>query len=108
MGQMGGNLFEGIPEQVPKEIFDTLLKTGNLRLERIVSKGQNTPHGEWLEQKQDEWVVLLQGAATLSFIQEKNKLDMKPGDHVYIPANRKHRVEWTDPNMQTVWLALHY
>ena len=25
-----------------------------------------------------------------------------------IPAHRRHRVEWTDPEAPTVWLALHY
>jgi len=63
MEQRRGNLFEGISEQVPKEIFDTLLEAGNFRVERIISKGQSTLQGQWLEQKQDEWVVLLHGAA---------------------------------------------
>lgn len=29
-----------------------------------------------------------------------------PGDHVQIPAHRRHRIEWTDEG--TVWPALHY
>ncbi|MCG2711577.1 MAG: cupin domain-containing protein [Candidatus Omnitrophica bacterium] len=108
MEQKVGNLFEGISGQVPEEVFETLLETGNFHIERIVSKGQSTLQGTWLCQKQDEWVVLLSGAATLSFAQDASKLDMKPGDYVQIPANCKHRVEWTDPNVKTVWLAIHY
>ena len=108
MGQKKGNLFEGIPGQLPKETFETLLQAENFRLERIVSQGQSTPKGEWLEQEQDEWVVLLSGAATLSFAQDASKLNMKPGDHVHIARDCKHRVEWTDPNTKTVWLAMHY
>ena len=108
MGQKAGNLFAGIAEHVPQEIFETLLETGDFRIERIVSQGQSTPQGEWLEQKQDEWVVLLSGAATLCFKSDKSMLNMKPGDHVHIPAHCKHRVEWTDPNAKTVWLAVHY
>jgi cupin 2 domain-containing protein len=33
---------------------------------------------------------------------------MEPGDHVHIPAHRRHRVEWTDPAQATVWLAVHH
>ncbi|MFH1460188.1 MAG: cupin domain-containing protein [Candidatus Omnitrophota bacterium] len=102
------NLFQEISGQLSQEIFDTLLETENFRLERIVSQGQSTPPGEWLEQKQDEWVVLLSGAARLLFAQDKTQLNMKPGDYVHVPANCKHRVEWTEPNTKTVWLTLHY
>lgn len=108
IGKKYGNLFEGITGQAPKEIFGTLLETEGFRLERIVSEGQSTPKGEWLEQDQDEWVVLFSGAATLYFAQEINEFNMKPGDYVHIPAHCKHRVEWTDPNTKNVWLALHY
>ena len=107
MGQKGGNLFAGIAEHVPQEIFETLLETDNFRIERIVSQGQSTPKGTWLEQKQDEWVLLLRGAAILFFKSDKSTLNMKPGNHVHIPANCKHRVEWTDQNTKTVWLAVH-
>jgi cupin 2 domain-containing protein len=33
---------------------------------------------------------------------------LQPGDHLIIPAHRRHRVEWTHPDQPTVWLALHY
>jgi cupin 2 domain-containing protein len=33
---------------------------------------------------------------------------MRPGDYVHIPAHQRHRVEWTEPDQKTVWLALHY
>ena len=33
---------------------------------------------------------------------------MKTGDYINIPAHRKHRVEWTDPEEDTIWLAIHY
>jgi cupin 2 domain-containing protein len=32
---------------------------------------------------------------------------MRPGDYVNLPAHCRHRVEWTDPERETVWLALH-
>jgi cupin 2 domain-containing protein len=33
---------------------------------------------------------------------------MKAGDYVEIPAHTRHRVEWTDPDEDTVWLAVYY
>jgi cupin 2 domain-containing protein len=33
---------------------------------------------------------------------------MKPGDHLNIPAQRRHRVEWTTPEEPTIWLAVFY
>jgi cupin 2 domain-containing protein len=102
------NLFSKIPDSLQDEIYETLLKTGQLRLERIVSFGQKTPPGEWVDEETNEWVVLLKGNAGLSFEGENEVLVMQPGDYVHIPAHRRHRVEWTDAEQATVWLALHY
>jgi len=33
---------------------------------------------------------------------------MMPGSYVHIPAHCKHRVEWTDPDVETIWLAMYY
>ena len=33
---------------------------------------------------------------------------LRPGDYLLIPAHCRHRVEWTDPEQKTVWLALHF
>jgi cupin 2 domain-containing protein len=102
------NLFSPLPELVPDEIFDPLLRTDHFKLERIVSAGQATPPGEWYDQDTHEWVVLLGGSAGLLFEGEKDVCVLKPGDLVNIPAHRRHRVEWTDAKQKTVWLALHY
>jgi cupin 2 domain-containing protein len=90
------------------EISETLLSTEDFKLERIVSLSQATPPGEWYDQDMNEWVVLLSGSAGLLFDGEEEIFIMKPGDYVHIPAHRRHRVEWTDPEQKTVWLALHY
>jgi cupin 2 domain-containing protein len=103
-----GNLFSQIPDSIRDEIYETLLKTGQFRLERIVSFGQKTPPGDWFDQDMNEWVILLQGNGGLSFEGESEVLAMQPGDYVHIPAHRRHRVEWTDAEQATVWLALHY
>ena len=102
------NLFSGIPGEILQEVSEILLKTPGLVLERIISGGQATPKGEWYDQETHEWVVLLSGAAGLLFEGEAQVLVLSPGDYVLIPAHCRHRVEWTDPEQQTVWLALHY
>ena len=35
-------------------------------------------------------------------------VEMKSGDYINIPAHCKHRVEWTDLEEDTIWLAVHY
>ena len=102
------NLFSGIPNGVREEIFETLLKTDTFTLERIVSSGQATPPGQWYDQETHEWVILLKGHAGLVFEGEMEVCTLQPGDHVRIPAHRRHRVEWTEAGQATVWLALHY
>lgn len=100
------NLFSNIPSHLPEELVEILLATDNLRIERIVSQAHASPEGFWYDQDQHEWVVLLQGAATLRFEEEVIKLE--PGDHVNIPAHKRHRVEWTSAEKPTIWLAVFY
>jgi cupin 2 domain-containing protein len=102
------NLFSDLPQQLPQELVQTLLSTANLRIERIVSHGQASPEGFWFDQELHEWVIVLQGAARLRFEGEERPVEMKPGDFLNIPANKRHRVEWTKPDELTIWLAVHY
>jgi cupin 2 domain-containing protein len=102
------NLFAIGSPTLPQEWFETILETAGFRLERIVSAGHVTPPGEWYDQERAEWVVLLQGEARLAFEGDPEVVILRPGDHVLIPAHRRHRVEWTAPAQRTVWLALHY
>ena len=78
-----------------------------MRIERIVSTGQASPPGFWYDQPDDEFVVLLAGAARLCFEDGDVTLDMKAGDWVEIPAHVRHRVERTQADPPTVWLAVH-
>lgn len=100
------NLFTNIPESFSQELFDTLLEREGIRMERIVSCGHTTPQGEWYDQQWDEWVILLSGGATLQFEGEES-LQLGPGDYLFIPAHCRHRVESTDNQIKSVWLALH-
>jgi cupin 2 domain-containing protein len=102
------NLFKPIPETINGEIFETVIQTDSFKLERIISRGHATPPGKWYDQKTEEWVVLLKGSAGLLFEGETEVRVMGPGDFLRIPSHRRHRVEWTDPKEETIWLALHY
>ena len=102
------NLYAGIPDAIPAEIFETLLNTAHFRLERIISQGQATAAGTWYDQDDHEWVLLLKGRAGLRLDGEVEPRVMQAGDWVHIAAHRRHRVEWTDPAATTIWLALHY
>lgn len=102
------NLFAGVPASLPEEWFEMLVDTPAVRIERIVSTGQGTPAGQWYDQERDEWVALLKGQASLSFADGSPSVTLNPGDHLLIPAHRKHRVEWTSADEKTIWLAVHF
>jgi cupin 2 domain-containing protein len=99
------SLLSGLPAgSEAAERFEDLLVRPGARIERIVSSGQSTPSGEWLEQGWDEWVLLVAGGAGLT-LEGEAPLALRPGDHLLIPSHRRHRVEWTET--PTVWLAVH-
>ena len=102
------NIFSGIKTRSPEEIFETIIRTNQFKIERIISGGQSTDKRKWYDQDEDEWVILLRGSAGLLFESNNEEIIMKPGDYVNIPAHQKHRVEWTDANEETIWLAVRY
>jgi cupin 2 domain-containing protein len=104
----GGNLLASLPARLDAEQIITLVENENLRIERIVSTGQASPPGFWYDQPWAEWVLVLAGAAGLVFEDEAEPRVLRPGDYLLIPAHRRHRVAWTDPEQPTVWLAVHY
>jgi cupin 2 domain-containing protein len=103
-----GNLYQDLPADLPGERFDPLLARPGLRIQRIVSRGQCSPQGFWYDQDQHEWVLLVQGEARLAFEGDAEALHLLPGMYVDIPAHRRHRVEWTPADRDTIWLAVHY
>lgn len=98
------NLFDDLPRQMPEEVITKLLEAGGVRIERIVSQGHASPPDFWYDQDEPEWVVVLKGAAKLRIDDEP--VEMRPGDFQFIPAHKKHRVEWTTPDEPTIWLAV--
>lgn len=101
------NLFANLPTNICEEEVAVLADFGGARIERIVSTGQASPPGFWYDQGWAEWVVLLTGSAALLIEGEDAPRVLSPGDYVEIPPHVRHRVEWTDADRPTVWLAVH-
>ena len=102
-----GNLFADCATAGDAERFDLLAEGAEVRIERIVSAGQASPPGFWYDQAEDEFVVLLAGAAELRFEAGDRLVRLTPGDWIDIPAHARHRVEFTQAEPPTVWLVVH-
>ena len=96
-----------IPAKADNEIFETLLNKDNVIIERIISAGQITSENSWFDQEKDEWVLLLQGEATIEF-ENSETVKMISGDYLFIPAHKKHKITYTSENPCCNWLAFHF
>ena len=94
------NLYEYL---TPKsgENFSTLLEHKNIKINRIVS-ASNVKSTEYI-QDEDEWLVLIEGKATL-LVNKEEKI-LQKGDTLFIPAKTPHTVLKTEEG--TVWLTVH-
>ena len=102
-----GNIFASIPDNLDEEVLDLLVRHDYVKIERIISKGQTSPESGWYDQEQNEWVIVLKGGAIIYF-EELGEVELKAGDYVNIPAHSKHKVSWTNPDSETIWIAVHY
>ncbi len=102
------NILRDIPNNIPEEIIEEIVSSENIRLERIISKGHSSPPNFWYNQEENEWVILIKGKAKLKFSDENELVELNTGDYINIPSHKKHRVEWTDPKSETIWLAVFY
>ncbi len=101
------NLFDAIPNNLETEVFETLIASDNVKIERIISKGHTSPDTGWYDQDNNEWVIVLKGEAVLTFA-DGSQVTLKAGDYVNITSHQKHKVDWTEPDTETIWLAIHY
>lgn len=101
------NLFESLPEVISEELFTEIVSGENVKIERIISRGHTSPQSGWFDQDDNEWVVVLKGEAKL-LIKDSNEVHLVAGSYLNIPAHTKHKVTWTIPNTETIWLAVHY
>lgn len=102
------NIFHAVHAVVPREFTDILEETSSVRIERIVSRGHASRADFWYDQKENEFVMVVEGSARLQFEGRKDEVAMSNGDYLIIPAHCRHRVSWTDPERDTVWLAVFY
>ena len=89
------------------EVMERVAGNDVVRIERVVSRGEISPENFWYDQDEGEFVVVLAGAARLRFA-DGQAVTLGPGDCIDIAAHRRHRVDWTDPDRATVWLAVFY
>ncbi len=89
------------------EVFEEIVRSAHVRVERILSQGQSSPESGWYDQEENEWVIVLQGSGRLAF-DDGSEIELNAGDYINIPARKKHRVSWTAPERVTVWLAVFY
>ena len=101
------NLLENIPDAIPNEIFQDIVSTDTIRIERILSQGHSSPETGWYDQDENEWVLVLSGYGVIEF-ENGDAIKLKPGDYLNIKAHQKHKVQSTSPNETTVWLAIFY
>ena len=100
------NIYEFSQEVYQLEKFEQIVAGKNIQIDRIISTGQTTTTGQWYDQELDEWVILLQGEAELSYADD-TRIKIKAGDYLLIPAHTKHRVEYTSIEPACIWLAVH-
>ena len=92
-----------IPNQSDSEIFETIFKNKNMRVERIISYGQSTPDDFWYDQDEDEFVVVLEGFAKILY--DINEIyELKKDESLLIPSHQKHKVIYT--TNPTIWLCI--
>ncbi len=101
------NIYSAIPINSGQETIEQLLKKNGIKIERIISKGHKSPETGWYDQDINEWVLVLKGKATLAF-EDQTSIDLIEGSYINIPSHTKHKVTWTDPDRETIWLAIHY
>jgi cupin 2 domain-containing protein len=83
------------------ESFTPLFENDKLTISRIVSSDKVEP--KQYCQEVDEWVILLEGEATLKIDSAEKRL--LKGEFLYIPAHTPHEVLTTQKG--TLWLALY-
>ena len=95
------NLFENSDAPQNGEIFETLLESKEVLIERIISSGKQEK--KLYKQDHDEWVMIAQGEALLQL--EKERIRLKKGDWLLIKQGIRHQVLETISG--TLWLCVH-
>ncbi len=102
------NFLEDIPANLAHELVEVIASNTNVRIERIISSGHVTPEGQWYDQAETEWVMLLQGEAEILFAEESSPRYLKRGDYLLILPHHRHRVVRTSVEPNAIWLTVFY
>jgi len=95
------NIFNSFSVPKSGELMMPLLKYKNITINHIISSDHVEPTVYC--QAEDEWVIVLEGSATLEC---NNKIIvLNKGDSLFIPAKTAHTVLQTKDG--TVWLTVH-
>jgi len=94
------NIYEINDPEKGNERFVTLHQTPELKIEAIRSRLYSP--GEIYDQREDEWVILIQGTAAMEIEGEKRLLNK--GDSLYLKRRTRHRVLSTSDD--ALWLAV--
>ncbi len=94
---LDNQMFPGLGD----ELFKTIVEHKNVKIELI--RSNSVSMGVVYNQNHAEWVVVLEGKATIEV--EGVKTSLNRGDSLFIAANIPHRVISTDE--RTLWLAIH-
>jgi cupin 2 domain-containing protein len=98
------NVYRETSDPAGNEDFLTLLESGGVKIQRIVSHASSTPENEWYDQAYTEWVLVVRGHAVLEF-DGGERVELNKGDYLAIPPHARHRVDETGP--ETIWLVVH-
>lgn len=94
------NIYKDIRNVLEEEIVDEIFSSEIVKITRISSTNQTT---EWFDDKHKEVAILLEGEATIEFLDRK--IELKKGDVIVINPHEKHRVINTGPT--GLWLAIY-
>lgn len=101
----GFNIYD-LPElPIEEELLETMFENKTVRIERIVSTGQETDG--WYDQEEDEYIVLVEGSAKLEY-EDGSTVELKRGDSLLIPAHQVHRVAYTSEDPACIWLCVFW
>jgi cupin 2 domain-containing protein len=101
------NIYDSENINLTKEYFEDILKQKGFKLERIISFGNITENNFWYDQDEDEFVLLLKGAAKIQ-LENQSVITLGEGDYIIIPAHVKHKVIYTDTKIKTYWLTCYF
>jgi cupin 2 domain-containing protein len=100
------NIFTDPGIEDTKELFEVIATLDDARIERIITQKPYSSPGQWYNQEQDEWVVLLRGNATIE-IRDQGLIELRSGDYIMLPAHCQHRITRTSADPACIWLAVH-